>query len=217
MAAGLAALFAAMALWRPVSEEDLRGWLDPLGWTAIPAFWVVSGLLGAALVPGPILAGASGLLFGTWPGFAATLGATVVTTLVAVPAGRAGGRAGVEDLDDHRVRAIEGLLRRHGVAAVVLQRLLPGVPDAPCSYLYGAAGLRLWQVVVGTVIGASPRALSYTALGDAVGSGDGGQAAWSVALLVLTGITGSVLAWVVLRRRRAGEVPSAGTEGKIDP
>lgn len=198
--AALAVLAMAVLLAAPVSEDGLRDALDPLGWAAPLGYVPLSALLGVLFVPGPILAGASGLLFGTVTGFFVTLAATLGSSVLAVLAARGAGREGVTELEDPRVRLVERLLQRYGVGAVVVQRLLPAVPDAPCSYLYGLAGLRVWQVALGTLIGAAPRAFSYTAIGD--GLGDGGSTIGIIGLvtLVVTGVAGAAIAVVAVRR-----------------
>ena len=54
---------------------------------------MLSAVLGAIFVPGPILAASSGLLFGPVLGVFVTLGATVGTAVVASLLGRRAGRA----------------------------------------------------------------------------------------------------------------------------
>ena len=199
----LSVLAVAVLVLSPVSEQGLRDALEPLGAAAPLGYVPVSALLGALFVPGPILAGASGLLFGTTVGFFVTLSATLLSSVVAVLAARAGGRDGVQELENPRVQAVERLLQRYGVGAVVVQRLLPAVPDAPCSYLFGLAGLRVWQVALGTLIGAAPRAFSYTAIGDGLGGGGSTIGIVGLVTLVLTGILGVVVAALTTRRARS--------------
>lgn len=190
----------AVLVLSPVSEEALRDALEPFGIAAPLAYVGVSALLGNAFVPGPILAGASGLLFGTTTGFFVTVTAATLSSVIAVLAARAAGREGVQELESPRVQRIERLLQRYGVGAVVVQRLLPGVPDAPCSYLYGLAGLRVWQVALGTLIGAAPRAFSYTAIGDGLGAGGSTIGIVGLVTLVVTGVVGAAVGALAARR-----------------
>ncbi len=198
----LVVLGVALAFGSPVGERDLRDAIEPLGAGAPFAFVLVSGVLGSLFVPGPILAGASGLLFGTATGFFATLGATVLSSVIAVVSARAAGRPGVVEFEDARVARIERLLHRRPVLAVAVQRLLPAVPDAPCSYLFGLAGLAVWQVVAGTVVGAAPRAFSYTAIGDGLGGGGTTIGVIGLVTLVAGAAAGAVIGAVALRRAR---------------
>jgi uncharacterized membrane protein YdjX (TVP38/TMEM64 family) len=192
----LIALFAVFWIVRPISQDDVRDAVEPFGWAAAPTFVVLAGLLGAALVPGPLLAGASGLLFGTGIGVAVTLSASVVSALVGSAIGaRAARRSPVRDT------TVAISVRRHATWSVIVQRLLPVVPDGPFNYAFGVAGVSAWPLVVGTVIGSSPRAFAYTALGDSLDD------PWSPLVLVAAGVvivTSAVGALFAVRLRRAG-------------
>src|SRR3954447_24663994 len=96
LSAFLVALLIVAYVVRPVSEDDIRDLVEPLRAFAAPAYVLVAGVLGALLVPGPLLAGASGLLFGTLLGFFVTLAASVVSALIAREAGSRAGRRGFE-------------------------------------------------------------------------------------------------------------------------
>jgi uncharacterized membrane protein YdjX (TVP38/TMEM64 family) len=185
LAAVLLALFVVFGVVRVVSQDDVQGWIEPLGDWGAPAFAVLSALLGCALVPGPLLAAASGLLFGTWLGFAVTLTSSVLAALIGWEIGR---RTGTVE-GPHRA-----FLERRGLWAVIVQRLLPGIPDAPLNYVAGAVGVKPWDLALGTAIGVAPRAFAYTALGDAVGDRSTAQLVASLVLLGLAGILGLVLA-----------------------
>ena len=202
---GLVALGIAVVIWAPVSESGLRDAIEPLGPAAPVGFVPLSALLGLAFVPGPVLAGAAGLLFGTAEGFAVSLCASTLSAVLALTVARHAGRPGVRELDAPRLQALAALAERRGTLAVILQRLLPAVPDAPCSYLFGLAGVKAWQVALGTLVGSAPRAFSYVALGDAAGRRDADLAIVGGGVLLVTGVAGAVAGLVVLRRsgRRA--------------
>lgn len=192
----LAALLAVFYVVRPISRDDVRDVIEPLGWAAVPVFILLSGLLGAALVPGPLLAGASGLLFGTLTGFFVTLGSAVLAALIACAIGaQAARRSPVRDT------ALASAVRRHGVLSVVAQRLAPVAPDGPFNYAFGVAGVSAWPLVLGTLIGSSPRAFAYTALGDSIDDGLTPMALVAIGVVVLTGAVGLLVA---VRMRRAG-------------
>lgn len=161
-----------------LSAAQVRAWMEPLGAAGPPAYVVLSALLGCLLVPGPLLAGVSGLLFGTLLGTAVTLAAAVVS----------GGRLAA---------------RRPGARAVIVARLVPGVPDAPCSYLAGLLRISAGQIALGTLIGAAPRAFSYTALGGSLDDLGSPVALVALALLAVTAAVGGELGRRALRRARA--------------
>lgn len=179
----------------------MRGWVDPFGDLAAPAYVVISALLGAALVPGPILAGVSGLLFGAWVGTVVTIAASVLSAVLSLlTARRAAGRQ-FDAAAGPRLEALGALARRHALLAVVVQRLAPGVPDAPASYLFGLLGLTVGQIALGTAIGAAPRAFSYTAVGASLDDPGSGLAYVGLAGIVVTGLVGAELSRRLLRRR----------------
>lgn len=198
---GLVAAFLVFTVAGPVSEREVRDWLEPLGVLAPLGFIALATVLGALLVPGPLLAAASGLLFGTVLGTAVTLCSACGTAVVALLIGRGMGARAAEQVAGERYAEIAARLRRHGVMAVVMARLVPGVPDGPVSYVAGVIGLRVVQIAAGTAIGALPRAFSYTALGDSVGDPPGALLAVALGVLVLTTVGGAVVARRAWARR----------------
>ncbi|HEX2086913.1 MAG TPA: VTT domain-containing protein [Solirubrobacteraceae bacterium] len=181
-----------MAFWvfDVVDSEQVRDWIEPLGAAAAPAYVVVSAVLGAVLVPGPILAGTSGLLFGAALGTAVTIAASTLSAVLSLVVGRHAAREQVEP----RAPALAALAQRHGTVAVALQRLAPFVPDAPVSYLFGAVGVRVWQIALGTVIGSAPRAFSYTSIGASLDDPGSPLALAGWAGVAITGLAGLLLA-----------------------
>src|SRR5271165_2305052 len=95
-AAFLVVLFYLLAIKHVVNIEDVRRTVKATGPAAPLTYIVLSAVLGAIFVPGPILAASSGLLFGPVLGVFVTLGATVGTAVVEPggTAGRARQRAG---------------------------------------------------------------------------------------------------------------------------
>jgi len=190
----LAALFAVFWILRPLSEAEVRDFIEPADAFAAPLYVAVGGVLGALLVPGPLLAGASGLLFGTLTGFFVTIGSATVSALISRAIGARAARN-----SPARDAALAVTVRRHGVVAVIAQRLAPVVPDGPFNYAFGVAGVGAWPLVLGTLIGSSPRAFAYTALGDSIDDPASPLFIVAIAVVVLTGALGAVIA---LRMRR---------------
>jgi uncharacterized membrane protein YdjX (TVP38/TMEM64 family) len=189
--AALVAAFAAFWIFDVLDQEDVEALVDPFGAFAPVAYVVIAGLLGVALVPGPLLAGASGLLFGAAVGTVVTLCSAVLSAVLALLIARRASGPPPE-----RVSGLAALAERHGFSAVVVQRLAPAVPDAPASYVFGALGVKVWQIALGTLIGAAPRAFSYTSIGASL---DGGRDGFPVAIagvvvLVVTAVAGAELA-----------------------
>jgi len=203
--------FSAFWLLDLVEKEDVRGWVDAFGPLAPLAYVPISTVLGLLLVPGPVLAGVSGLLFGTAVGTIVTLSAAVLTGVCGLLIGRHAGRDGAVDLGGERLAALETVLGRRGLEAVVVQRLVPGVPDAPLNYAWGAVGLSVTQIAIGTAIGAAPRAFSYTAIGASLDDPTSPGAIAGVVVLVLVTVVGAELG------RRAWTGRGGGTAGEPSP
>ena len=189
-----------------VEVDDVRETVEGAGPLAPAVYAVTGAVLGAVLVPGPVLAGASGLLFGAVLGTVVTLASALGTALIAVVVGRRAGRDGARVvLGPERAAATEALLARRGLLAVAGQRLAPGVPDAPASYVFGALGLPVWQIVVGTLIGSAPRAFAYTAVGASLDDPTSPLAVAGLVVWVLVAVAGAeVVRRVWSSRRRAG-------------
>ncbi|HEX8120310.1 MAG TPA: VTT domain-containing protein [Solirubrobacteraceae bacterium] len=175
----------------------------------------MSAALGAALVPGPLLAATSGLLFGAVAGTLVTIASAVVSAIGSLLVGRHAGRAALDThaAERERLTALIALSRRNGTGAVAIQRLAPFIPDAPVSYLFGALGLSVRQIAVGTVIGSAPRAFAYTSIGASLDDPGSPLALAGWAAVAVTGLVGLVVGrrWIAAagtgRRPAASERP----------
>ena len=191
----LVVLFYLLAVKHVVNIEDVRRWVKATGPLAPFAYIVLSAVLGAIFVPGPILAANSGLLFGPLLGVFVTLGATVGTAVVAAFLGRRAGRDSARALlGAERADRLDALIQRRGVWAVVGQRFIPGLSDALASYAFGAFGVPLWQMAVGAFIGSVPRAFVYTALGASIGNKSPVLAYAAIGVWCVTAVVGAFAA-----------------------
>lgn len=202
LVAGLVVFYGADLL----TIAEVRAWVEPFGTWAPIAYVALATALGLALVPGPLLAGVSGLLFGALVGTVVTMSAAVASAVLGLVAGRAVGRPGMVELSAGagRVEAVTERLERHPVLTVIVARLAPGVPDAPLSYLAGLLRIRGWQIALGTLIGAAPRGFSYTALGGSLDDLTSPLAIGAIVVFGLSGLVGAELGRRALRRPRAG-------------
>jgi uncharacterized membrane protein YdjX (TVP38/TMEM64 family) len=212
-AAFLLALFYLLAVRHVVDVEEVRRTVSATGPAAPLTYVVVSAVLGAVFVPGPILAASSGLLFGPVLGVFVTLGATVGTAVVASLVGRRAGRDIARALlGTKRADRIDALIERRGLWAVVGQRFIPGLSDAFASYAFGAFGVPLWQMAVGAFIGSVPRAFVYTALGASIADRSSPLAYAAIAVWCVTAIVGAFAAHRGFRKWR-GHVGGAADGG----
>ncbi len=188
----------------PLSRDDVAAMIEPFGALA-PLVYVGAGaLLGLVFVPGPLLAAVSGALFGTGTGFVVTTSSATLCAVISTLVSRRAGRRSVETVAGERATALIALARRRGFLVVVLQRWVPGVPDAPFSYVFGAIGLSVPAVGLGTLVGTAPRAFAYTALGDAAVTDNGSLALVALAVAAAVSALGVVAGVLVLRRARRG-------------
>ncbi|BBX48081.1 TVP38/TMEM64 family protein [Mycobacterium cookii] len=209
----LVAMFYLLAVRHVVNIEDVRRTVAATGPLAPLTYVVVSAVLGAIFVPGPILAASSGLLFGPLLGVFVTLGATVGTAVVASLLGRRAGRDSARALlGASRSERIDGLIERGGLWAVVGQRFVPGLSDALASYAFGAFGVPLWQMAVGAFIGSVPRAFVYTALGASIGNKSPALAYTAIGVWCVTAVAGAFAA-----RRAVKHWRSAHHEAEAPP
>ena len=202
-AAFLVGLFYAVAVTRIVDVEDVRRVVAATGPAAPLVYVVVSAVLGAVFVPGPLLAAGSGVLFGPLLGTFVTLGSAVGTAMITSLVGRRAGRDSARALlGTERADRLDARIERGGLWAVVGQRFVPGISDAMASYAFGAFGVPLWQMAVGAFIGSAPRAFVYTALGASIGDLSSPLAYVAIAVWCLTAIIGAFAAHRGYRRWR---------------
>ncbi|WP_039800250.1 TVP38/TMEM64 family protein [Nocardia araoensis] len=188
-------MFYLVAVARVIDVEGVRGVIAATGPAAPFAYLVVSAVLGAIFVPGPMLAAGSGLLFGPLVGTFVTLGSAVGTATVTSFLGRRAGRESARGLlGAQRAERIDAQIARRGLWAVVGQRFVPGISDALASYVFGAFGVPLWQMAVGAFIGSAPRAFVYTALGASIGDLSAPLAYTAIAVWCATAIIGAFAA-----------------------
>jgi uncharacterized membrane protein YdjX (TVP38/TMEM64 family) len=157
----------------------------------IPAFVLVN-----FLVAWPILAGASGLLFGTAVGTPLALAGVTGAALAQMAVSRylAGDQAG--RLLPRRIRAIDGFLERKGAVAVAESRIVPALPWGAVNFGAGLTRLRFRDMGLGTVVGGAPKVFGYTALGGSLSNLGAPEAKVAIALMIVVAIAG---AWLMRR------------------
>jgi uncharacterized membrane protein YdjX (TVP38/TMEM64 family) len=205
-------LFYLVAVERVIDVDGVRSAVAATGPVAPLTYVVVSAALGALFVPGPLLAGGSGLLFGPVLGTFVTLGATVGTAVVASLVGRRAGRDSARALlGAERADLLDAQIARRGLWAVVGQRFIPGISDALASYAFGAFGVPLWQMAVGAFIGSVPRAFVYTALGASIGDLSSPLGYTAIGIWCATAVVGAFAAQRGYRRWRGRGAPDTPT------
>jgi uncharacterized membrane protein YdjX (TVP38/TMEM64 family) len=209
LAAGVGAAFAVVALSGGLSSGRVRHAVQGWGWLAPLAYVAISAPLTVACFPGPVLAAASGLLFGAALGTPTAIVAATVGACAAFAVSRRFGAAPVERLSAGRADALHAWIERRGFVAVLCVRLLPGVPFTLVNYAAGVTRVSLGAFALGTALGGAPRAFAYAALGGSLDdlSSPAALAGWAV--LGIVGVAGLALAARDVRAARQAGAGSA--------
>ncbi len=206
----LAALFTLVVTSGGLSSDRVRDAIDPLGAAAVPAFILVSALLTCALFPGPLLAGASGLLFGTALGTPVAIVSATLGAVLAFSIARFFAHDAVQTLTPERMRPLQDWIERRGFWAVLYARIAPGVPYSLVNYAAGLTRVSLAAFAAATAIGVAPRAFAYTALGGSLDNLASPEAIVAYAALAVMALTGIVLVRAERARGRIASAPGAG-------
>ncbi|MGZ6643832.1 MAG: TVP38/TMEM64 family protein [Solirubrobacteraceae bacterium] len=193
LAAVLAGCVVVLATSGSLSAQRVRDWVDGYGAAGPVVFVALSSLLTVVLFPGPLLAGAGGLLFGTAMGFPISLLSAVLGAALAFSLSRWWAHDAVLELSGPRLRALRAWLGRRGFVSVLYARIAPGVPYSLVNYAAGLTAIRIAAFAAATALGAAPRAFAYTALGGSLGNLRSPAAIAAVAVLVVMALAGAVL------------------------
>jgi uncharacterized membrane protein YdjX (TVP38/TMEM64 family) len=193
-----------------LSAERVRAGVDGYGVAGPLVFIVVSATLTVCLFPGPLLAGASGLLFGTWLGTPVSIVSATLGAVLAFSLARWLAHDAVEQLQGPRLGALRAWIGRRGFLSILYARITPGVPYSLVNYAAGLSPVTLGAFTVATALGCAPRAFAYTALGGSLDDLSSPEAIAAVVVLVVMGLVGAELARRDLRAGRA-TAPGPGT------
>jgi len=214
----LVAFAALAAAWRytPLagiaSPEKIIDWAKDFGAQPWAPLVVMALFTPACLVmfPRPLITLAAVIAFGPAPGFLYSLLGIVASSVVTYSIGRRLRRDTVRRLAGEKLDRMAAVLKKHGLLAMTLLRLVPIAPFAIESIVAGAVRMKLWHVALGTALGLVPGTLATTVFGDQIETAlSGGSFNWwavgGVAALLGAGI------WAVNRwfRRMARRLSHA--------
>ena len=170
---------------------------------------------GLCLLPVPrnVLSVAAGLLLGLRDGLLVALPGALLGAVVAFWIGRLLGREAVERFTGARAARVDALLRRRGVTAVLVCRLLPVVPFVGVNYSAGLTAVRFRDYVLGTAVGIVPGAVAYVAVGALGTSPTSWPFVAALAALAILSLAGA--SWY--RRRRVSGRPTSGSGAPAPP
>jgi uncharacterized membrane protein YdjX (TVP38/TMEM64 family) len=169
-----------------------------------------SAVLTTALAPRTLLAGVGGLVFGFVGGALYIMLGVTLGALIAHTVGRFLGRDFMARHLSGRLLAMEQAVAKRGIIAIVISRMIPLVPFGIANYIFGTTTVRMRAFVAGTVVGALPATLAYSALGSATARGDAVGMSIAGIMIATLGIGGSVGSFLLWRRRpRKSSTPAA--------
>lgn len=208
-------ILALAAMWRftPLREiataEAAVAWAKAFGAQPWAPWVLMASYTPACLVlfPRPLITLAAVIAFGPWLGFFYSLTGICAASAVTWYMGLHMRRDTVRRLAGRRLGRMIEVMRRRGLVAMTLLRLVPLAPFAVESIVAGAIRMKLWHVVVGTAIGLLPGTLTTTVFGDAIETavtGSGPVNWWLVggAAAVLAAGAWAVKRWFTRMERR---------------
>ncbi|MFL5844764.1 MAG: TVP38/TMEM64 family protein [Solirubrobacteraceae bacterium] len=205
LAVVLAGLFAFFALSGSLSADRVQEWFDGLGAAGPFVFIAASALMTVSMFPGPLLAGASGLLFGTALGTPVSIASATLGAVLAFSLGRWWAHDAVEELATGRIARLRAWIGARGFFAVLYARLAPGVPYNVVNYAAGLSPVTLGAFSLATLVGCAPRAFAYTALGGNLDNLGSPEVIAALVVLVVMAVGGLV----AIRRSGPGTARSS--------
>lgn len=206
------AVFAAIVLGlfavatvsgRLPGAEEVRDWGDGFGWVGALVFIPAAAGGLCLFVPGPVLAGAAGLLFGTAGGTPIALSFIVLGAVMQMSISRYLAGDAAAQLLPERVKRFDRFIEERGFWAVFYMRLAPAIPYNLVNYGAGLTSLKVRSMAAGTAVGALPRTFAWVALGGNLDDLGSTEAKVAIAVLVAMAVFGAFLA----RRQLAAERP----------
>lgn len=195
--AAAALLIAALAgAWRftPLSELVTPAHVDGAVRALRNTGWAPVALVLAytpaefLMFPRAVLTLFGSVAFGPWLGATYALSGIFLASLATYLAGYLLPDGTVRRMAGKRIERVATVLRRHGVLAVLAVRVVPVAPSGVEGVVAGAMRIKLWEYLVGTMLGMTPGVLATAFFGGQVATAleDPSQVNyWLIAAVVL--------------------------------
>jgi uncharacterized membrane protein YdjX (TVP38/TMEM64 family) len=198
--AGLLGAMLALFLLAEAFDVPLLADPEPLGGRR----GALAGLTGVALlvvdvvlpVPSSVVMVAHGALFGIALGTALSMAGSLGAFAVAFALGRGGGAVVTRTIGEEERQRADRLVRRWGLAAIILSRPLPMLAET-VAFAAGGSSLPWPRALGAAVLGSLPAAAVYAIAGAAAASFAGGAVVFVIVAVLALG------AAVVMRPRAA--------------
>lgn len=160
------------ATWQVLSsgdQEAIREYIRSFGaWAPFASVLLMVSQVVIAPVPASLIQLANGVVFGVVGGAILNLIGQMVGATIAFYISRSLGRAAAERLagrvDEHGV--IESWIDRWGGRALLLVRMVPGMPSDFVSYLMGLTAMPVRRYLLFSFLGYIPQSIAYAWLGE---------------------------------------------------
>jgi phospholipase D1/2 len=197
----LAAIWRFTPLAGIITAENIIAWAHDFGarWWAPLATIVFYTPACFTMFPRPLITLFAVVAFGPWLGALYALVGIVSSAVVTYFVGRRMRRDSVRRLAGPKLDQIVAVLKKHGLLAMTLLRLVPLAPFAVEGIVAGAVHLKLWHLAVGTAIGMLPGTLATTVFGDQLETALSGSG--SINWWVVGGVLGLLLCGAVAVKR----------------
>jgi uncharacterized membrane protein YdjX (TVP38/TMEM64 family) len=156
---------------------------------------VLGAFVGVSLLffPITILILATAAAFGPLLGFAYAAAGSLISALITFGIGALIGREALNNILGPRLNRVRNKIRRRGLIAVVLVRLVPVAPFGVINLVAGASQIRLLDYVIGTALGMLPGIVAMAAVGDQLA-----RTITDPSLEAFAWLTLAVLGWIAL-------------------
>jgi uncharacterized membrane protein YdjX (TVP38/TMEM64 family) len=167
------AIVALAALWHltplrtytdPATFQSLIGGLSQ-AWFAPLAAVVLFVAGGFVLFPVVVLIAATAAALGPLAGLASSVAGVVASASLVFALGRRFGAERLQAALGPRSMRLQRRMVGHGVLTVALVRMAPIAPFSLVNAAAGAAGLRYWDFLAGTLLGMAPGLIAMSAFG----------------------------------------------------
>lgn len=193
----VAAAVVALTVGVPPLPE-VRAVIAGAGWAGPVLFAALYAGLSLTPVPATVLSIGAGVLFGWAVGVPVVMAGAFTGAAIGFLLARQLGRTALDGVGGERLARLDAFLRRRGLIAVLIVRMVPILPFAVINMACGLSALRTRDYLVGSAIGMLPAVTAFVGIG-AYGTEPGSLpflvSAGGLALLL---VGGAVLA----RRRR---------------
>ncbi|WP_193164380.1 TVP38/TMEM64 family protein [Microbulbifer hainanensis] len=172
LAISILAVVGALSLLHHYDLDDrlieVMQWLNARGWQASLLFILIMAAAIVLLLPGVVFTMGAGFVFGVIKGMLLVVAGTVLGSTIAFLIARyvVGERPSRWLMSHVRPPHLGEVIREEGWRMIMLTRLVPLFPFKLSNYFFGLTPVRLWDFVLGNMLGIIPITLNNVYLGS---------------------------------------------------